>query len=81
MFAANLLLQIYPASCLCRYEKLQKYKYIFSIKFFKWLRTKIAWAVVVAQLTARSLPIPEDPGSNRVIVNFIEQLFAVNKSV
>ena len=25
------------------------------------------WAVVVAQLTARSLPIPEDPGSNPFI--------------
>ena len=27
-------------------------------------------AVVVAQLAARSLPIPEDPGSNPVIGNF-----------
>ena len=28
------------------------------------------WAVVVAQLAARSLPKPEDPGSNPVIGNF-----------
>ena len=25
------------------------------------------WAVVVVQLTAQSLPLPEDPGSNPVI--------------
>ena len=30
----------------------------------------ISRAVVVAHLTARSLPIPEDPGSNPVIGNF-----------
>ena len=34
-------------------------------------------AVVLSQLTARSLPIPEDPGSNPIIGNFIEQLFTV----
>ena len=28
-------------------------------------------AVVVAQLAARSLPIPEDPGSNPVINNYL----------
>ena len=28
------------------------------------------WAVVLAQLTARSLPIPEDPGLNPIIGNF-----------
>ena len=28
------------------------------------------WAVVVAQLTALSLPFPEDPGSNPVVGNF-----------
>ena len=30
----------------------------------------ILGAVVVAQLAERSLPIPEDPGSNPVIGNF-----------
>ena len=30
----------------------------------------VARAVVVAQLAERSLPIPEDPGSNTVIGNF-----------
>ena len=29
-----------------------------------------SWAVVVAQLAERLLPIPEDPGSNPVIDNF-----------
>ena len=32
------------------------------------------WGRVVAQLTARSLPIPEDPGSNPVIVNIVNCL-------
>ena len=31
----------------------------------------IKWAVVVAQLVERSLPIPEVPGSNPVIGNII----------
>ena len=30
----------------------------------------LVWAVVVAQLTARSLPLQEDPGSNPVIGKF-----------
>ena len=37
---------------------------------FNFLAKIKIWAVVVAQLAARSLPIPEDPGSNPVIGNF-----------
>ena len=37
--------------------------------------TNIKGTAVVAQLTARWLPILEDPGSNPVIDNFDEQLF------
>ena len=37
----------------------------------------IKGTAVVAQLTARWLPILEDPGSNPVTDNFDEQLFAV----
>ena len=31
--------------------------------------------MVVAQLTERSLPIPEDPGSNPIIGNFNEHIY------
>ena len=44
--------------------------------------TKILWAVAVAQLVERSLPIPEVHGSNRVIGKklfiSIEHLFTIN---
>ena len=35
------------------------------------------WAMVGAQLAERSLPIPEDLGSNPTISIFIEQLLTV----
>ena len=41
-----------------------------SKPFFKQNQKVLCWAVVVAQLAERSLPIPEDPGSNPVIGNF-----------
>ena len=36
---------------------------------------KRLWGVVVAQLIARSLPKPEDQGSNPVIATFIEHIY------
>ena len=44
----------------CKYWKKRSFVFNFAV----------TWAVVVAQLAARSLPIPEDPGSNPVIGNF-----------
>ena len=40
--------------------------------YAKWIlkNANTQWAVVVAQLAERLLPIPEDPGSNPVIGNF-----------
>ena len=45
----------------------RKYKYYTYQNVYK---TSVGRAVVVAQLMARLLPIPEDPGSNPVIDNF-----------
>ena len=39
-------------------------------KFFDHPTIETLWAVVVAQLTARLLPIPEDPGSNTDMSDF-----------
>ena len=36
------------------------------------------WSLVVAQLTAWSLPVPEDPGLNPVIGNFYLTIISVN---
>ena len=34
------------------------------------VKMQVFWAVVVAHLAARSLPVPQDTGSNPVTVNF-----------
>ena len=45
-------------------------KRIWVNTFSSYINKCLNWAVVVAQLAERSLPKPEDPGSNPVIGNF-----------
>ena len=51
-------------------SEMQKKGQIIQVSLFAVQNTQIGETVVVAQLTARSLPIPEDPGSKPVIGNF-----------
>ena len=76
------ILQRYEVQVNKNFSKREKSFIQFLTRLEKRLKTFVInirlWAVAVAQLVERSLPIPEVRGSNPVIAKFIDHLFNVN---